>query len=256
MKNYYQTYLVVDSFIIENQGNALTVNVNDELEVQHYLFVEKEKFYKCKFNNQFIIVDEKDIKIKCKNMMLLYQEQFSHLNKNSVYFGQLENGKRFFIEENGQTKYYQKIGEYTDRNSDTYNVVQLKDYRKYFNPIELEDYNNVVLGYFNDDIKIDSQYETNYEGIIEREKFENNFFKPPMSLKICESIVEEPKMLEVIEYLFSNKELTPELMKVYDDYHEYRNEELDLGYTAYNNKSLNEIIDDINKKNTSKKFKM
>lgn len=256
MKNYYNTYVALKNIIIDNNGISLKINQFDELELKHYTIDNNQKFYKCLYNDNWIMIPEADFNKSFKVMIELYQEQFSHLNKEYSYFGQISIGKSFIIEENGKTKYYQKIGEYITRNGNKYNVVELKNYNKYFNPIEIEDYSHVVLEYFENDKIINTEYSTNFEGIIKKEKSEEKRFLPIQSLKICESIVYDEKMLEVIDCFFSNKELSIELQEVYKKYQEYKEEEEYLGFTAYNNKHLEEIMLEINNKNILKKFKM
>lgn len=140
-----------------------------------------------------------------------YQEQFSSLDPEKSYFGQVSTFGKFILEENGNRNIYEKIDEYTTPDGIIkYNAIKmpLSSHDNYWIMDKEETYLNKEFFYFEPDKQIDSNvHHFGYEK-----------FKPPKDIEVSELFVTYPKMLEVLECFFKKQPLSEELKAVYQSY--------------------------------------
>lgn len=221
MDNPYDGYIALTTFEVKayyHDDPPTTVKQGEIL-----LFIKKfEEEYEFVHNDRYVYVTEECLTKNLKIYSDVYQEQFSHLDKNHLYFGQLNVNDSFVLENNGVKDTYYKIGEYTTKDGKKYNCVKNQEY---FEADNVDEFNINNITFFPEDFLI----EKNYKFIISRDEEgldgTYNFMKPKAfkfvePIKVCDFIINHQKMLDVIECLFQGKELTLELKNVYTNYKE------------------------------------
>lgn len=172
-----------------------------------------------------------------KNHLQYYAEQFSQLDQEVSYFGQVKNGS-FFSIKNGNTKStYIKIGEYLAKNGVKYNAAKVLNNKDFsWQPDVEESYQDLEFVY----IELDQPIVENLHN-VEKAKF-----IPPQPMKVCELTVEFPKMLEVIDSFMHHQELSIELREIY---RKYNNQKLAAfsDYQEYNNIYITNVVKIIEK---------
>ena len=148
-----------------------------------------------------------------KDYLEYYQEQFSHLNPDHVYFGQLTDMSKFVMIENGEKVLYEKIGEYVTKEGTKYNAIRMPTFSSehYWIMDNIDTYENKNFCYFEQDQKTD-----NNKG------WDNDRFIPPLPLEVNDYFVKFPRMLDVLESCFKKESLSAELLDVYKNYREYK----------------------------------
>lgn len=236
MKNYDNIYIAAQTFDVKNRTNDLTITKGEYLQLQSVF--NNYGLEQCLYNNTYIYVDKNDVEENCKNIVEAYQENFTHLDKNHLYFGQINKEEIFVIGHEGKTKYYQKIGEYITSQGKKYNAVEVPDTMTYFDATEKESFEQCRLTYFKQTDLIKKDEFTTKEALI---------FNLGEAIDVCEYLVNSPRMLEVIECFFTGQDLTQELEVIYEKYHEDRSWDIEqgMGFTSHKNKALDEITEEI-----------
>lgn len=221
MDNPYDGYIALTTFNVKGYYDDEPATLVKEGE--HLLLERKgkeEEEWEFVHNGRVVFVPEELVNKNLKIHSDLYQEQFSHLDKNHLYFGQLDRGSEFVIEENGMKVSYYKIGEYTTQGGSKYNAVREQQYWEADNA---DEFNIANMAFFKEDHLIEKDYnfrtQPDYQNLDGTYNFmKENAFKFIEPIKVCDYILEHPKMLDVIECLFQGRQLTPDLRKVYTDY--------------------------------------
>lgn len=93
-----------------------------------------------------------------KDYLEHYQEQFSHLNPDHVYFGQIQEISKFVMIENGEKVLYEKIGDYVTKEGITYNAVRMPTFSSdhYWIMDNISTYEDKTFHYFKQDQKTDN----------------------------------------------------------------------------------------------------
>lgn len=148
-----------------------------------------------------------------KDYLEYYQEQFSHLNPEYVYFGQLYETSKFIMVENGENVLYEKIGEYVNSEGLKYNAVRMPTFShdNYWVVDDINTYKNKTFAYFDQDHKTEND-----------KRWDNKVFIPPKPLAVNDYFVQFPSMLKVLEYAFEKTELPEDLLTVYEKYKKYK----------------------------------
>lgn len=186
-----------------------------------------------------LYIPEELVKSHIKNFLEVYQEQYSHLDKNNRYFGQVNFDTNFSIEENGITRYYRKIGEYMTSEGIKYNTVEGNNINVYFDATEIEHYKKVKFTYFNNEDIVEKNYQFG--------QYEVTDFYPMESIKVCEYMREYRYMLEIIECFFSKIPLPKPLYEYYEKYQQAASNDIEEGngFIVHANKPFDEIKKDI-----------
>ena len=221
MDNPYDGYIATNRFEVKADYDDQPPTMIQEGE--YLLFSRKlDETWEFVHNDKYIEVSLEIVKKSLKIHSDLYQEQFSHLDKNHLYFCQLTRGDQFIIEKNSVKEVYYKIGEYTTKEGIKYNSVKNQEYFEADNADEF-DINN--MAFFKEDYLIKKDYKFRISPGEEHLDGTYNFMKEKAfkfiePIKVCDYIVNHPKMLDVIECLFQGRKLTLELKSVYTEYKE------------------------------------
>lgn len=166
-------------------------------------------------NVSTIVVPPEIIRKNLINKLDLYQEQFAHLDKNDLYFGQLNLNSSFELEKDHLVQHYQKIGEYITSEGIKYNAIQLppeKDYY-YWEPSDREDYEDISFVYIPEETLITKNHSFYYDL--------DKMFNPPNFIEIDKEVIKYPDMINIIDKFISKQKLTKEEELVYEDYSDH-----------------------------------
>lgn len=219
MDNPYDGYIAQTTFEVKGYYDDEPPTIVKEGD--HLLFSRKlDDEWEFVHNDRCIDIPLEIVNSNLKIHSDLYQEQFSHLDKNHLYFGQLDCNSQFMIEKNGIKEVYYKIGEYTTIGGTKYNAV--KD-QEYFEADNADEFNIRNMAFFKEDSLIEENYPFRISPDEEHLDGTYNFLKEKAfkfiePIKVCDYIENYPKMLDVIECLFQGRQLTPELKNVYEQY--------------------------------------
>lgn len=214
MSKYGDIYINLKDIIVEHDDNKEFLLTKDTK--LFFVYIHNEPygnkqwvFYLDENLQNRVFIPEHLVKENIKNYFLYYQEQFSHLDQNNSYFGQVLESSHFVLSENGEKNYYEKIGEYITKEGIKYNAVKMPKFSNdYFWVIDDEEYyKDKEFCFFKPDQKIDTNL-----------WYMDKYFKIPKPIEVSELVLEFPDMLEVIECLFKKQNLK-ELRVVYENYH-------------------------------------
>lgn len=219
MDNQYDNYIAMANFEVKGDYDdepAKIVKKGEQL-----LFNRKcEDSWEFVHNDRYIYIPIDIVTEQLKIHSDLYQEQFSHLDKDDLYFGQLCRGESFTLIENGIAVEYYKIGQYTTQECVKYNAVREQPYWEADNA---DKFNFSNMAFFKEDYLIEKNYNFSVNVIEENLDGTYNFLKAKTfkfiePIQVCDYVAHYPKMLEVIECLFQGKALNTDLKNVYREY--------------------------------------
>lgn len=236
MKKYDNVYIATQNFELKNKFTNVTITTGEYLQLESIF--NNDGFQRCLYNNTYIYINKQLIDENCKKIFDAYQDNFTNLNKNHLYFGQINNQEYFVIESEGKTKYYKKIGQYTTSQGKTYNAVELNEVTDIFDITKKESFETCSLTYFK------------LTDIIKKDEFKEKqvrLFNFEEAVDVCEYLVNFPRMLEVLECFFTGQALTEELEDIYEKYHDDRIDDIEqgLGFTSHQDENLNDILEKI-----------
>jgi hypothetical protein len=233
MNPIHTTYKVLSTFTALDywEEEKITLEQGSIWEIDH--IIDKgtpEEKWKFQLGNKNVYVPLSMVKTHLKSMFHEYQEQFAHLDPNSIYFGQIrpDEVNNFSVMENGQEIFYKKIDEYVDSKGKKYNAFKSTDPTKttsdsYWEIDDIQDYENKEFVYFSPEHKIHDGY-TDYFAYYHADEYGGKCFHAPVPIKVPSYFIDFPKMLDVVDYSFRNEPLTPELAQVANDYKWYKND--------------------------------
>jgi hypothetical protein len=219
MDNQYDNYIALENFEVKGDYDdepPKVVKKGDQL-----LFSRKdEDIWTFVFNDRYIYIPIDIVTEKLKIHSDIYQEQFSHLDKKHLYFGQLCRGESFTLIENGMPVEYYKTGEYTTQQGVKYNAVKEQPY---WEADKADKFNFSNMFFFKEDYLIEENYNFSFSQDEQYLDGTYNFmkakaFKFVEPIKVCDYVVNHPRMLEVIECLFQGTQLNTDLKTVYTEY--------------------------------------
>lgn len=254
MSNYisFMTFHVAQcTFIAQDQfDNDITIEKGTVLESYDPFTpqeVDSEKSFYLSTNYHptvsMVSVSPEIIRENLKNKLDLYQEQFSHLDKNDLYFGQLNLNQSFELEKDNGTQYYQKIGEYITSEGVRYNAIQVPpekaDY--HWEAADREDYEGISFVYIPEDTLIEKNHSFYYEM--------DKIFSPPDPIEVDKELIKYPDMINIIEKFITKQKLTPKEELVYENYSSHIDYLEEMCCGTDEKLPLSELIEEIKKEN-------
>lgn len=231
MNPIHNTYTVLSTFTIFDSYKEVEITLEKgsvwELGHMSSKGTPKEE-WELYLGNKSVYVPISMVKSHIKSRFYEYQEQFAHLDPDSIYFGQIKPDEvnTFSVMENDEEVIYKKIDEYIDSQGNKYNAFKSTNPEKntfntYWSIDDIEDYKNIEFVYFSPEQKIHDGY-TDYLAHYHADEYGGKCFFAPDPIKVPSYFIDFPKMLDVVDYSFRKQPLTTELSRVARDYKWYK----------------------------------